>query len=222
MECTKCHKVLPATEEYFYKQKYKKDGEECYKLAFPCKECRKKHQLNYINKDGYKEKQKIYHASWSIRNRDREAVNKRRLRSERPEHYKAYYKEYQQKNMDKFVQYAKERNLEKKFIINNQEWKACLNYFDNSCAYCGLTNEEHKLKHRTRLHKEHVIVLGRNNLTNCVPACKECNSQKSRYSLNTWYNVENPVYSRERYLKICHWINTDSRKTLQTLRGKNK
>lgn len=213
--CTECKKKLEATEINFYKQKYKKNGEEFYKLVNPCRECRKKRQRNYIDsKEGYKEKQKIYHASWNIKNRDREAQNKRRLRAADPGHYKRYFKEYQSNNIEKFVDYARERNKEKKFKIANSEWDSCLNYFDFSCAYCGLTEENHKKLHKTRLHKEHVIVLGRNNLTNCVPSCKECNSQKSKYSLHTWYNVTNPKYSRDRYEKIYKWIGYDSKKNL--------
>lgn len=216
MTCTRCNRTLPATEDFFYKQKYTdKNDEVYYKLSQPCKECRKSYGRNYYSGEDKKKRQKLYHAKWTRQNRDREAENKRRLRKENPEHYKKYSKKYQIENIPMFVAYARKRkNENKNFKLTKEELKSCKEYFNYCCAYCGMSEEEHKLIHNQRLHREHVIVGGRNNLTNCVPSCKECNSQKSEYSLNTWYNKSNKKYSRERYVKIYNWIRYDSKKYL--------
>ena len=60
-ECNLCHRLLPATPEYFYKSKYSKNG-----LVWRCKECRKKtHDKNShlktrynLTKDEYNELEK--------------------------------------------------------------------------------------------------------------------------------------------------------------------
>ncbi|WP_369077330.1 HNH endonuclease [Paenibacillus elgii] len=82
-------------------------------------------------------------------------------------------------------------------------------YFNFRCAYCGKTWEQNKKETNKDLHKDHVIHDGRNDLKNCVPSCANCNSRKHEKSFNTWYNIHNHIYSKERYLKIYNWIRYD-------------
>lgn len=84
-----------------------------------------------------------------------------------------------------------------------------MSYFDNSCAYCGMTTEEHKNIFKQQLHKEHVDHNGRNDLSNCVPSCKICNSRKWEYDIKEWYDTDNLYYTDERYNKIIKWIKQD-------------
>lgn len=121
------------------------------------------------------------------------------------------YIKWLRNNKDKVRQYRLNRVSNKKHKIPKEEWIRCKEYFNFSCAYCGMTEVEHKNKYNQQLHKEHVIHDGRDDIKNCVSSCKICNSCKNISSLNNWYNTNNINYSRERYLKIYNWIRYDSK-----------
>jgi hypothetical protein len=57
-------------------------------------------------------------------------------------------------------------------------------------------------------HKEHVNHEGSNDLSNCVPSCKLCNTSKHVQELEEWYKRQ-PYFSEERLQKIYKWINED-------------
>ncbi|MFC0903804.1 HNH endonuclease [Clostridium sp. MT-14] len=202
--CSKCNNWLPCTEEYFYKtnSKYHKgDG------LFPyCKECNKKKALKwqYNNYDHWKEIVAVRDATPEKRDRTRELAKKQKENG--------YYKQYQQENKDKFQKYARKRKLHKEHNITQEEWNKCKKYFNNSCAYCGILEEEAKEQQGQYLHKEHVDYNGANDLSNCVPACKSCNSQKWEFKLEEWYNKNNPNFTQERLNKINKWLNEDYKK----------
>ena len=80
-------------------------------------------------------------------------------------------------------------------------------YFNNECAYCGLPLELHKEIVGQDLHKEHKDHNGANDLSNCVPACRLCNSTKHDKEFDDWYNKSNPNYTKSRYNKIIRWTN---------------
>jgi hypothetical protein len=113
----------------------------------------------------------------------------------------------------KGAEYEKNRQ-HKNHIITEKEWNDCKEYFNNECAYCGLSIKEHYGTYRgiTKLrdfHKEHQIHDGANDLSNCIPSCKTCNSYKWKFGFDEWYNEQNPKFSIERYNKIMQWINKD-------------
>lgn len=128
-------------------------------------------------------------------------------------------RDWQRKNKDK-VKLANEKRSDYNHKITIQEWRDCKQYFNNTCAYCGLKLEDHYF---TRLgitkngdfHKDHVIDDGRNDLKNCIPSCKSCNCSKHETSLNNWYNKENPVFNQERYHKIYLWLRYDHKKFIK-------
>lgn len=96
--------------------------------------------------------------------------------------------------------------------ITNEEWLLCKEYFNNSCAYCGISYENHKKIYNQDLHKEHVNHVGSNKLDNCVPSCKICNSSKKDKEFLSWYNEDNVVFTKERIDKIHNWLNEDYKK----------
>ncbi|EKS4345120.1 HNH endonuclease [Clostridium botulinum] len=198
--CSICNKWLPCTDKYFYKNnKSKKDG------LFPyCKECNKYKFKKWINKneDKFRKYVKIRDANLSKRRitQKRKASIKQRL--------SGYQSEYRKNNKDKIKQYNKKYG-HKAHNITKQQWEACKEYFNYSCAYCEMSEEEHKKIYNQQLHKEHIIDCGRNDLKNCVPACRSCNSEKHIFSFNDWYNKNNPNYLKERYDKIVKWIKYD-------------
>ena len=116
-------------------------------------------------------------------------------------------------NKEKIKTYYEERQ-HKNHKISKIEWEACKEYFNYEYAYCGLPIEEHIIKFKGKLkqgdfHKEHVDYDGANDLSNCVPSCKICNSSKHKYTLEEWYNENNSNYTKGRYDKIIKWINED-------------
>lgn len=203
--CKICGEWFIADSSNFYKLKTSPDGISPY-----CKSCAIKKSAKYI-KGHQKEQNKYKRIAYkndqnNIREKTRSDSKKRRESGE--------CLAWQQNNKDKIKQYINTREQNRKHTISKQEWIECKEYFNNSCAYCGLPIEEHYRKYRGivklgDLHKEHVNYDGKNDLSNCVPSCKVCNSLKHTFPLNGWYNKDNPVYTYERYHKIYLWIRYD-------------
>lgn len=201
-QCTKCKETFPATTQHFYKS-----GKE--KLSSWCKTCQNGQAKKYY-----------------AENREEGIINRRKHYYENQDYYtnfasnwyknnkkqaKDKLKKWQKDNPEKVKDYNQKRK-HKKHKITLKEWNACKEYFNFECAYCGTSEEEHKKQHKQQLHKEHVIHEGRDDIKNCVPSCRSCNSKKHIYTLNNWYNSSNPDYTKERYLKICQWVRHDCKK----------
>lgn len=212
----------PATEDNFYKQKVttKKKG-TYFKLQAACIICRRKQNRDRGNEN--KEQRRKNRRKWYLANKDHDNAKSRAWQRNNPERKKENERKYKDtyKGKQKFIDSNKRRQLIN-HVISDTEWVACKNYFNNRCAYCGLTQEEHKRLTRKDLHKEHVIVNGRNDLKNCVPSCWSCNSSKWQYSLNNWYNNTNIKYTYERYNMIYQWIRYDCRRFIEKKKSKRK
>lgn len=201
-QCLVCLIYFEATLENFYKHNTNKDGLYPY-----CKECAK-----------FKTKK------WQSENYDyfleetKKSAQRRRVNPEIAQYHRnksneqrmtGYHREWQRNNKDKVKFYQQQRWSSKKHNISENEWKRCKEYFDYCCAYCGMSEQDHKEKFKQQLHKEHVIHEGRNDIKNCVTSCKQCNGSKHTKSLNQWFNTDNPNYTRERYLRIYQWLRYD-------------
>ena len=101
--------------------------------------------------------------------------------------------------------YNKNRRLNKTHSISNDDWNRCLYFFDNSCAYCGMTMLDHKNRFNQSLHKEHVDSSGGNGIDNCVPSCKICNSSKWEFDMEEWYKLQE-FFDIEKLEKVNRWI----------------
>ena len=82
-----------------------------------------------------------------------------------------------------------------------EQWKECLNYFNNECAYTGqvLDNEI--------LHVEHVQAIskgGTSYIWNLCPSIASANLSKNNSELEEWYKQQE-YYSEERLNKIYEW-----------------
>jgi len=183
-------------DEYFYKATTP-DGFHTY-----CKKCCTKKAME-----------------WAIKNRDK-YMEQSRKRNYTPKRIK-YLRERSkiQKESGYSAEYIKRPEVKarsKKYNENHRdhditenEWKSCLKVFENTCAYCGLKYENHIVKLRGKhitmnFHKEHVDDEGYNDLRNCVPACRDCNSSKHKGSLDNWYKIRE-FFSEERLDKIIWW-----------------
>lgn len=198
---------LPCTSDYFYvNDKNNSDG-----LHPECKKCGSIKALNWKRNNPKKTKNN------AKRYRNKPLSKKNKRISEQKRRDEGKHRQWQHNNKDK-VKNANNQHQDHK--ISLKEWKGCKGYFHNTCAYCGLPIEQHFY---TRLgitklgdfHKEHVIDGGRNDLKNCIPSCRSCNSSKHETSFNNWYNKNNPIFSQERYHKIYIWIRYDYKKFIQ-------
>ena len=193
-KCTECESYKPATIEYFYENK--KNSIDW--LNNICKECGIQKAKKWVDNNRehvYKKKIEDYKNNrWDLKgvmrksSRDRVANGK--------------FKEWQRKNYDKMKKYNENRR-HKNHNINDEEWNNCLRYFNNECAYCGLKAEDHYNMYKGELRleslqKEHVDHEGKNDLSNCVPACKSCNDRKWKFEFEEWYNEDNERYSQEK------------------------
>ena len=111
---------------------------------------------------------------------------------DRKEYMKTYMRDYRTKQKD----IALSGNTEAGYGLNG--WKGILDYFDNSCAYCGKTDCD--------LEQEHVIPIndgGKFEMGNIIPACRSCNASKQNKSVFDWY-VNQPFYNSNRMEKIVN------------------
>lgn len=197
-QCSICEEWFPSTTEYFYKNKSSKEG------LFPyCKQCAviKTLKNRNENRDENLKKMRKYGREYM---KQPEKILQTRERSKK---YREQGKiiEWQHNNKDKIKDYNANRK-HKNHDITKDEWESCKKYFNDSCAYCGISEVDAKELYKQKLHKEHVDHNGSNDLSNCVPDCKQCNSEKHTYELNQWYNKDNPKFKEERLNRVLSWL----------------
>ena len=195
---------FPCTNEFFYKNNSSPDGLSPY-----CKRCEKKKTTKYAKNNP--EKRYIYNKNYLSKPEKLNHINKT-IRERRQRDGK--FRKWQQDNKNKIRQYQENRKQHGDHRITKKEWESCKEYFDNTCAYCGLPIDEHYIfyKGERRLgdfHKEHVDHTGSNDLSNCIPSCKNCNSSKHDIKLEDWYTETNQRFSQERLDKIHKWLDED-------------
>lgn len=201
-ECSICREVKALDQ--FYKQ-VRKNGYIYYNPE--CRDCRKKKSSEWqlLNKDKKREYQRKS-------NKRPEAIEAQK-ENNKVQLEKGSTRLYQLKHPEKVKKYNKNRR-HKNHNISAKEWKACKEYFNNTCAYCDLHINEHFRRYggklqKIDLHKEHVLHNGENDLSNCIPSCMSCNSQKHDKLLSDWYNSNNDNYTIEKHNKIMQWLNID-------------
>lgn len=111
--CTRCKSELPATAEFFYRNKKGKFG-----LHSWCKECLREHNKNYYreNKDWYSEHNKNYYEQ----NKDWRLEYSQNYYQENRDWYKERNQKYYEQNKDYFKKYSQ------KYRQTNKDW--CLEY----------------------------------------------------------------------------------------------
>jgi len=202
--CSKCYRELPATTEYFHKNKYGKQG-----LQSVCKECR--YESN-------KEKASEYFKEYYAENRQKLLIYQKRFREENENQVKETQKQYYKKNKEKVKEKSKEYRLQnhesvlryqkiyrkkynrenkemcnihtqrriarKKLLPSNltfEQWENTKDYFGNRCAYCGK---------ELPLTQEHLIPVSKGGgytVNNIIPSCQSCNSSKHSKDFFEWY-----------------------------------
>ena len=166
-----------------------------------CKQC-------YIEKsDKWQKDNKERHAECvKIRYHNNKEYREYKINMAKYQVITGYREKWEKLNRDKLIGYSKKRQSTKMHTITQQEWDDCLNFFNDSCAYCGMTLKEHVDMYNQILHKEHVDSNGNNGIENCIPACRRCNSSKNTRDMHEWY-IEKDYYSNEREKAINNWVN---------------
>lgn len=196
------------------KQHYKENKEEI-------KEYQKQYFKQYYVEN--KEKIKEYHKQWRQENKEEIKEYKKQYRKENKEkrnehqkqHYKEnkeYYKQYYKENADRYRQRSQKRRAIKKRLphtLTLDQWEKIKNDFNNECAYCGKTEQEHREEFNEQLHQEHFIPLskgGEYTHNNIIPACRSCNTSKNNTDFFEWYPTYEH-YDKQRETKILEYIN---------------
>jgi hypothetical protein len=206
------------SQEFWYLQKRKSGAIYCPTI---CKECSIKLQQERYFKDHKKNKK--YQVEWNKKNKKKRADNNKKFYSKNKPQRRIYLKQYNQTEIFKCnnkYKYIPKRSIKTHEITTN-EWDACKLYFNYRCAYCGKTWEENERETLKDLHREHVVVNGRNDLKNCVPSCVSCNSSKGEQTLNKWYKGQQ-FFSRDNYLMIYRWLRYDVKKYIEKKQPKKK
>lgn len=195
---------FPATFEYFYNSKNKTDGLHSY-----CKRCAAV-RANINTKENYDR----FLASYKkyTKGPKHKAFRKKKYAMQLE---KGQHKAWCDANPDKVKGYTENH---REHDIEQSEWVANLNFFENSCAYCGLPAEKHFATRNGKeiimsLHMEHVDDEGYNDVRNCVPACRSCNSGKCRKTIDEFMEtgfVEG--FTQDKYDKIIKWTTEEYKK----------
>lgn len=208
---------FPDTNEYFYLRNKKKPE---LGLSAECIKCTIQYGLNYVKINRLKHnkyKKKVYDTNqFNVQERVKIHNLKRRLSGKE--------RDWRRNNPDK----DKINSLRhRKHDVNKNEWRNCKLYFGNKCACCGLDISEHfytrnGITKQGDFHKDHLYHDGKNNLSNCIPLCNTCNTEKHTKTINQYYNPNNPNYTFERYHKIYLWIRYDYKKYIEKKKPKQK
>lgn len=191
--CSRCNELKDVS--LYYKHNSNKDG------LFPyCKDCTKKASVKQRgeNYNRYIEGQRKRNLQPLMK-----AAKKRYNEGDKKKETQLVW---QRNNKDRIDDYRLKRNIHKKHVITETEWEECKEYFNYSCAYCGMSYVEHKEIFNQDLHKEHVDHNGANDISNCIPACKSCNSAKHDSDFENWYIEGNSSYTEERITRIKNWL----------------
>ena len=195
--CSKCGEWKLCNNENFYSQQKNggKDG-----LNSWCKVCFRLGAKLYGR--AHREEYSIAFKAWHLKNK--KYINNWCVewRKTHHEEKRIYEKEYYLKYPEKFKQYNENH---RDHDITKKEWTHCLEAFDYKCAYCGISEEEHLKLYNQVLHKDHADCMGANDLSNAIPACRSCNSQKHDNDIEIWFK-EQKFFDEEKLEFIMWWL----------------
>ncbi len=167
--CTKCKREFPATEQYYYRDKYQHCGWSCW-----CKKC----------KNATRDR-------WTRENAGHIRAYKRQWRQENRQHIIAQKRERRHRTKCHIIyKFNREARVNKAGEFTTDHWKALLRHYapDGTCLCCG---------HKRELTVDHVIPLslgGPNTVDNLQPLCQECNSAK--YTRTADYRPDDGAFAK--------------------------
>ena len=153
-QCCTCKEWMPATNEFFFKNKKSKLG-----LDWRCKSCTKECGRKKAEKNP--ERQREYARIWRKNNPEQAREKSRRWRIN---------------NLEKCMAKDQRRRARKSNAVGTasaEQIKARFQYHENRCYYCGDNESGLQIEHRIPFSRG-----GSNWAANLVPACKSCNCSK--------------------------------------------
>lgn len=123
--------------------------------------------------------------AWQLAHPEEYKESQRKSKAKNPKRVQAVHKAWCKRNPDKIRLYNQKAKHRRRMLLENQpdvdmvKWKETLILFDYKCLYC-------RAEARTLDHVVPVTRGGTNHHTNCVPACKRCNSSKGNKHLGHW------------------------------------
>jgi len=200
--CTKCLEWKEENIDNFY-MKNKKTPELGFTPA--CRSCTKT-KSNKYREEHWQEHSDSF-KQWRADHLDYMIDYNKQWRIDHSYHVKIYIDIYRKDNPDKVKQYTLNH---RQHDITESEWRSCLKVFNNTCAYCGISIEQHIVKRKGKyiimqFHKEHVDDEGYNDLRNAVPSCRDCNSHKHQYNMEEWFRCQE-FFDEERLSFIKWWL----------------
>lgn len=224
--CSKCFKELPLDDEHFYKSSNQNDGRstKC-KVCTGIKEYGVRNKNKVYNFESGKKMCTICEKVLKVSSFHKMAISTDGLMSICKQCHKTRMKEYESRPEVKIriaayekarskVYYAtphgkamakkhmhirKSRIAQAIYNYSAETWLETLEYFNDSCAYCGDKSDS--------LHQEHIIPLskgGSYTKQNIIPACAFCNASKHNKDLMDWYPTRDN-FDTKRLEKIKKW-----------------
>jgi hypothetical protein len=171
--CNQCSQILPATAEYFHRDKSKTDG-----FHGICAQCRCENGKKW--REEHPEESAAYHRKLYYENHEKRKAVQREYenshRAERAAYERAFYAEHPElKKAKDHRRKARKNALPNTFT--GDDWQRCLDYWGNRCAACGREPGEGFV-----LSPDHWIPLSAKRpdnpgtvATNIVPLCNAVN-----------------------------------------------
>jgi 5-methylcytosine-specific restriction endonuclease McrA len=196
--CKLCNEEKELTEFYSQNNYSRKKGKYIYYHP-ECKKCTIAKSSKWIKENPDRHLVSQLKSMKKPENRERRKIAGQKYRDD------GYLNDWYYKNNEKIKIYANNGKT-KIHTITDEELFECKDFFDWACAYCGMSEEDHRTKHKKKLHREHFIDDGPNDITNCVPACVSCNSSKGERDFYEWYTEHQEIYNEDRIIRIEEWL----------------
>lgn len=188
-----------------YNKQYHKENKE------KIKEYNKQYHKQYRKEN--KEKLKELNNQWRKENKEYIKEHKKQYYKENKEYFQEHMKQWRKENIDRVRQHSQKRRASIKRLphtLTLDQWEKIKNDFNNECAYCGKSEQEHKEEFNEQLHQEHFIPLSKGGgytQNNIIPSCRNCNCSKHNTDFFEWYPTYEH-YDKQREVKILEYINS--------------
>jgi len=207
--CTSCLIEYPDTGFYFFNKSDRENG------MVTCKKCKGKDfgifQMNLVLKDELPDGFKYCNGCKKLITE--EQYNKEYMCEDCAREKRHIWNQTPQAKI-RLGKSRHKRISQKKQTVNDltkEEWVDTLIYFNYKCAYCGMSEEEHREKFNEFLHQDHIIPLsnsGGYTKNNIIPACRSCNTSKNAKTLEEFIIYKG--IHKEIYDNIINFININT------------
>lgn len=195
--CSTCGVNKKRDRDNYYRNPTALDG-----LMNQCIKCNIEANRKWVkdNRDTRKEYNKKYYK----RNSEKIKSNTDKFRKENPKYMEKWVEENPNKAREAWTVSSNNRRAREAELANTltvEELDRIKKYFNNSCAYCGIS--ENELKESMQI--DHIVPIAREikgtERTNIVPACASCNQSKGSKKLSEWYPKKS-FYTKRRHKNI--------------------